>query len=67
MAINFLDNLQLNQNQLLGARLENVTSDPSAGTASGGDIIFNSTSKKLKYFNETSWISLPDGIGIAGS
>ena len=67
MAINFLDNLQLNQNQLLGARLENVTSDPSAGTASGGDIIFNSTSKKLKYFNETSWISLPDGIGIGGS
>ncbi len=67
MAINFLDNLQLNQNQLLGARLVNVTSDPSTGTASGGDIIFNSTSKKLKYFNETNWVSLPDGIGIGGS
>ena len=67
MAINFLDNIQLNQNQLLGARLENVTSDPSTGTANGGDIIFNSTSKKLKYFNETNWVSLPDGIGIGGS
>ena len=65
MAINFLDNIQLNQNQLLGARLENVTSDP--GTANGGDIIFNSTSKKLKYYNETEWIGLPDGIGIGGS
>jgi len=64
MAINFLDNIQLNQNQLLGARLENVTSDP--GTANGGDIIFNSTSKKLKYYNETAWISLPDGTGIGG-
>ena len=42
MAINFLDNIQLNQNQLLGARIENTTTDP--GTANGGDIIFNSTS-----------------------
>jgi len=62
MAINFLDNIQLNQNQLLGARLENVTSDP--GTANGGDIIFNSTSNVLKYYDGTSpfsssgWISL---------
>ena len=62
MAINFLDNIQLNQNQLLGARLENVTSDP--GTANGGDIIFNSTTKRLKYydgtspFNASGWISL---------
>jgi hypothetical protein len=67
MAINFLDNIQLNQNQLLGARLENVTSDPSTGTANAGDIIFNSTSNKLKYFNGTGWISLPDGVGIGGS
>ena len=65
MAINFLDNIQLNQNQLLGARLENVTSDPS--TALGGDIIFNSTSNILKYYNGSAWISLPDGIGIGGS
>lgn len=71
MAINFLDNIQLNQNQLLGARIENVTSDPS--TANGGDIIFNSTVGKLKYYDGTTpfssagWISLPDGIGIGGS
>ena len=56
MAINFLDNIQLNQNQLLGARLENVTSDP--GSALGGDIIFNSTSNILKYYNGSAWISL---------
>ena len=62
MAINFLDNIQLNQNQILGARIENVTSDP--GTANGGDIIFNSTSNILKYYNGASpfqaagWISL---------
>lgn len=62
MAINFLDNIQLNQNQILGARIENVTSDPTS--ANGGDIIFNSTSGKLKYYNGTSpfsssgWITL---------
>tara|TARA_R110002020_G_scaffold463609_1_gene683736 strand:- start:76 stop:1518 length:1443 start_codon:yes stop_codon:yes gene_type:complete len=62
MAINFLDNIQLNQNQILGARIENVTSDPTS--ANGGDIIFNSTSGKLKYYNGASpfsssgWIAL---------
>jgi hypothetical protein len=29
MAINFLDNIQLNQNQLLGARIGLVSSDPT--------------------------------------
>jgi len=71
MAINFLDNIQLNQNQLLGARIENVTSDPTS--ANGGDIIFNSTSGTLKYYDGTNpfsssgWISLPDGTGIGGN
>ena len=68
MAINFLDNIQLNQNQLLGARLENVTSDPAS--AVGGDIIFNSTSGVLKYydgtapFNASGWISLTADTGM---
>ncbi len=62
MAINFLDNIQLNQNQILGARIENVTSDPTS--ANGGDIIFNSSTGTLKYYDGTSpfsaagWISL---------
>ena len=69
MAINFLDNIQLNQNQILGARIENVTSDP--GAANGGDIIFNSTSKILKYydgtspFNASGWISLTSSGSVA--
>jgi hypothetical protein len=70
MAINFLDNVQFNQNQLLGARLENVTSDPTS--ASGGDIIFNSTTGKFKYydgtnpFNASGWIDPALG-GVSGS
>ena len=46
MAINFLDNLDLNGNQLLNARLQNLASDPTSAKA--GDIIFNTTSGKLK-------------------
>lgn len=68
MAINFLDNIQLNQNQILGARIENVTSDPTS--ANGGDIIFNSTTGTLKYYDGTSpfsssgWISLTTDTGM---
>ena len=71
MAINFLDNLDLNGNQLLNGRIQNLSSDPTS--ASAGDIIYNTTQNKLKYYDGTSpfsasgWISLPDGTGIGGS
>lgn len=54
MAVKFLDNLDLNDNQLLNARLENLASDP--GTANAGDIIYNTTSNLFKYYNGTSWV-----------
>jgi len=54
MAINFLDSIDLNGNQLIDARLEVLASDP--GSASAGDIIYNSTSNVFKYYNGTSWV-----------
>tara|TARA_R100000951_G_scaffold58126_1_gene48820 strand:- start:95 stop:1783 length:1689 start_codon:yes stop_codon:yes gene_type:complete len=54
MAVNFLDNLDLNGNQLLNARLQNLASDP--GSADAGDIIYNTTSNVLKFYNGTSWV-----------
>ena len=57
MAINFLDNIQLNQNQLLGARIGLVSSDPTENQLTG-DIIYNSNTNILKYWNNTSWVSL---------
>ena len=54
MAVKFLDNLDLNDNQLLNARLENLASDP--GTANAGDIIYNTTSNVFKYYNGSSWV-----------
>jgi len=65
MAINFLDNIDLNGNQLLNARLENLASDPTSAKA--GDIIFNTTIKRLKYYDGTSpfsasgWIDPSEG------
>ena len=56
MAVKFLDNLDLNDNQLLNARLENLASDP--GSANAGDVIFNTTSNVMKYYNGSGWISL---------
>ena len=54
MAVNFLNNLDLNGNQLLNARLQVLASDP--GSAVAGDIIYNSSSNVLKFYNGTSWV-----------
>ena len=66
MAINFLDNVQFNQNQLLGARLQVETADANVSSPESGQIIYNSTSNKFKYFNGTDWIDPALG-GISGS
>lgn len=59
MAVKFLDNLDLNDNQLLNARLENLASDP--GSANAGDIIYNTTSNVFKYYNGSSWVDPSTG------
>ena len=59
MAVNFLDNIDLNGNQLLNARLEVLASDP--GSANSGDIIYNSTSNVFKYYNGSSWVDPSTG------
>jgi hypothetical protein len=46
MAINFLNNVSLNKNQLEQARIENLATDPASGVL--GQIIFNTTSNVLK-------------------
>ena len=59
MAIRYLDNINLEENQLLNASLQQVASDP---TGFLGQIIYNTTSNVFKYYNGSSWISL-DGTG----
>jgi len=54
MAINFLDNLDLNANQLLDAKLQ---VDSTAPSVAEGKIWFDSgTAKAFKYYNGTEWV-----------
>jgi hypothetical protein len=60
--MNFLTNLNLNRNQLLNATLHNVASDPTGGTYSLGQLIFNTASNEIKYWDGTSaWVSVNSG------
>tara|TARA_R110000765_G_scaffold2269_4_gene6305 strand:- start:4596 stop:5975 length:1380 start_codon:yes stop_codon:yes gene_type:complete len=64
MAINFLDTVNFNGNSINNIRIQNVPTDPSTSVAAG-DLIFNTTSSVLKYydgtapFNAAGWITLP--------
>jgi hypothetical protein len=59
MAIPFLNNINLDDNQLLNAKLQ-VTS--SAPTAAAGQIYFDSTvgTTTAKYYDGSAWVSLID-------
>ena len=57
MAISFLDNVTLGDNQLQNVVIQVLGTDPS-GTIPAGRLIYNSTSNVLKYYNGTGWISL---------
>ncbi len=64
MAIPFLNNLDITDNQLLNAKLH-VT--PTAPTAAAGQIYFNSTDNVAKYHNGTSWVDIPRKISVGGT
>jgi hypothetical protein len=53
--IDVLGNIDLNQNQLIAPRIENLTADPS-GTE--GQLYFNSSTDKLRLYANGAWTSL---------
>ena len=59
MAISFLDNINLNNNEIQNVIIQRLGSDP---TGIEGKIIYNNGSKTIKYFNGTDWVEL-DGLG----
>lgn len=59
MAIKFLDNIDLVNNQLTNVSLQQLSNDPSGFE---GQIIYNTTSNVLKYYNGSAWVGL-DGSG----
>lgn len=60
MAIRYLNNISLESNQIQNVRLQNLASDPSPLGA--GQIIYNTATNSLKYWNGTVWVNL-DGSG----
>ena len=67
MPINFLDNVEFNQNQLLGARLQNESAVSGISSPVIGQILYETSTNKFKYYGVTSgapagtWIDVSEG------
>ena len=60
MAINFLNDIDLNQNEAFHLVLENQANDTAAGTGIDGQLYFDTTNKQVKFYNATTaaWVAL---------
>jgi hypothetical protein len=63
MATKFLANLNLSQNELQNARIQNLTTTQIDAISSpvDGQIVFDTTTDKIKYYNGTAWVAVDDG------
>lgn len=61
MAINYLNSIDLNKNELLQGVIENQPNDAAAGTSPvTGQIYYNTTDFELRQYNGTAWVSVGD-------
>lgn len=69
MATKFLANLNLSQNELQNARIQNLTTTQINAIASPveGQIVYDTTADVLKYYNGSSWSALSTGAGTVTS
>ena len=56
MSQKWFNNIDLQQNELQNGVIQNLPSDPSSGKA--GQIYYNTTQKKYRYYNGTSWVNI---------
>ena len=62
MAINFLNSINLNQNELIKARVENQPNNTAAGTGVEGQIYYDTTSDVLKVWANGAWVEVGGGV-----
>ena len=62
MAINFLNNVDLNQNQLIKAAIESQVNNTAAGTGVEGQLYFDTTLDVLKVWAGGAWTSVGGGV-----
>lgn len=65
MARKVLVDLDLSQNELQNAVVQNLATDPSGGIA--GQLYYNTTINKYKYFDGSSWVTVGEGNGTVTS
>ncbi|ROL55659.1 hypothetical protein D9V84_11180, partial [Bacteroidetes/Chlorobi group bacterium Naka2016] len=56
MAINFLNNIDLNRNQILNIVIQKLSTPPPSPIS--GQMFFDTTINKLKYYNGSEWIEI---------
>jgi hypothetical protein len=66
MAQKFLTSVDLNQNQLINARFQVVTSFPEVENTFEGHLVYNSTTDVIAVYANGAWRSLPHSIVSGG-
>ena len=62
MAINYLNSINLNQNELIKAQIENQPNDAAAGTGVEGQLYYDTTLDVLKVWAGGAWSEVGGGV-----
>jgi len=62
MAINFLNSINFNQNELIKGRIENQPNNTAAGTGVEGQLYYDTTLDVLKVWANGAWVEVGGGV-----